>query len=373
MLLSLRPNVIAGVAIAGAGLIAATPVTPPLPGVYVSASAVQLTAAETFDLLDPVAALGGTGDSAQSSIDSGIQTALINAIMAAETATNNGLATLSSALATPIDNLGTGLTNFGTMVSDLGGAFGPIGDIVGNYGSAASLLGELVGLFGGIAPQLTQPVFDIQEQLVLLGSALLGGGSAAAASDLAAGLPDVSALSGVSALVDPSTGPASVDSAIQTALINAIDTASTDFGNFTSMLEDNLITIGGNIATALTNTATMISDMGGAFVPLGAIVGDVGTIADNTFALLGIGSFVVNQLADDLVFNNSVDLVQLGSALIPGGDAASSAAAGLPDLVAGLEADLSALDPGLAADLGGLLGAVPADLASLPTDLLTIF
>jgi hypothetical protein len=157
------------------------------------------------------------------------------------------------------------------------------------------------------------------------------------------------------------------------ALINAIDTASTNFGNFTSMLENNLITIGGNIDTALSNTATMISDMGGAFVPLGAIVGDVGTIGNLSFTLLGIGSFAVNQLADDLVFNNLVDEVQLGSALIPGGDAASSATAGLPDWVAGLEADLGALDPGLAADLGGLLGAVPADLASLPTDLLTIF
>jgi hypothetical protein len=95
MLLSLRANVIAGVAIACVGLIAVTPVAPPLPGVQVSAPAVQLTDAQTFDLLDPLAALAGTSDSAQSSIDSGIQTALINAIMAAETATNNGIATLA--------------------------------------------------------------------------------------------------------------------------------------------------------------------------------------------------------------------------------------------------------------------------------------
>jgi hypothetical protein len=345
MLLSLRFNVIAGVAIAGAGLIAATPVRPPLPGGDVSLPAAQLTAAETFDLLDPLAALGGTGDSAQS-IDSTIQTALINAIMAAETATNNGLSTLFSDRATPVDNAATQLANLATMISDMGGAFGPLGDIVGNFGSATSFLGELLGLFPLIVPQLTGPFFDIEVQEVLLGSALLGGGSAPAASDVAAGLPDVSALSAVSALLDPSAAQSTGEGAIQMALINAINTASTDFGNFTQTLENDLITIGGNIDTALSNTATMISDMGGAFVPLGAIVGDVGTIGNLGFTLLGISSFAVNQLADDLVFNNLVDEVQLGSALLGGTSSA---------------ADLSALDPGMAADFS----AITADLSSL--------
>jgi hypothetical protein len=51
MLLSLRPNAIAGVVLAGAGLIAVTPVAPPLPDVQTLA--VQLTQASAFPLITP--------------------------------------------------------------------------------------------------------------------------------------------------------------------------------------------------------------------------------------------------------------------------------------------------------------------------------
>ena len=371
MLLSFRPQAIAGVAIAGAGLIAATPVTPPLPGVYVSAPAVQLTAAETFDLLDPLAALAGTSDSAQSSIDSGIQTALINAITAVETALSNGSVTLGTALSTPLENIGTAISNLATTISDMGGASVFIGGIVDNFATPFSELGALTDLLlADIVPSaIIAPLFDIPTQLVLFGSnvfdVLTG---MPVGSDLAAGVSGVSALSDVSAQ--------SIESAIQTLLIDfggpngTLDTIGSAF--FESFFQTVVPAPFELVQTSLNAIGSFIGDISPVFGPIDTIFGDLGTLTANSGELLSLlPAIPYATLVEPLIFGNFQQLVDLGSFLISGG--ASSAAAGLPDLGAGLVADLSAVDPGLAADLGGLVGAVPADLASLPTDLLTIF
>jgi len=365
MLLSLRPNVIAGVAIAGAGLIAATPVTPPLPGVYVSAPAVQLTAAENFDLLDPLAALAGTGDSAQSSIDSGIQTALINAIMAAETSLSNGSVALGTALSTPLENIGTALSNLATTITDMGGASVFIGGIVDNFATPFSNLGELINLALAdiVPPSLIAPLFDIPTQLVLFGSnvfdALTG---MPVGSDLAAGVSGVSAQA--------------IESALQTLLLDVgglgggVDTLGSAF--FESFFQTVVPAPFNFVQTVLDSIGSAIGGISPVFGPIDTIFGDLGSLTATSGELLAIAPAIpYAEVVEPLLFGNFTQLVDLGSFLATGG--ASSAAAGLPDLGAGLAADLSALDPGLAADFGGLLGAVPADLASLPTDLLTIF
>jgi hypothetical protein len=345
MLLSLRFNVIAGVAIAAASLIAATPVTPLLPGVYVSAPAVQLTAAETFDLLDPLAALAGTSDSAQSSIDSGIQTALINAIMAAETALSNGSVALGTALSTPLENIGTAISNLATTISDMGGASVFIGGIVDNFATPFSDLGELVNLaLADIVPSsFIMPLFDIPVQLVNFGSNLFDVLTGMpVGSDLAAGVSGVSALQDVSAQA--------IESAIQTLLIDfggpngTLDTIGSAF--FESFFQTVVPAPFDLVQTSLNAIGSFIGDISPVFGPIDTIFGDLGTLTANSGALLSLAPAIpYATLVEPLLFGNFQQLVDLGSFLISGG--ASSAAAGLPDLGAGL--------------------------ASLPTDLLTIF
>jgi hypothetical protein len=372
MLLSLRPQAIAGVAIVGAGLIAATPVTPPLPGVYVSAPAVQLTAAETFDLLDPLAALAATGDSAQSSIDSGIQTTLINAITAVETALSNGSVALGTALSTPLDNIGTALSNLATTISDMGGASVFIGGIVDNFASPFSELGVLTDLLlADIVPSaIIAPLFDIPTQLVLFGSNVF---------DVLTGMPVGSDLAaGVSGVSAQAVGAQSIESMIQTLLIDfggpngTLDTIGSAF--FESFFQTVVPAPFDLVQTSLNAIGSFIGDISPVFGPIDTIFGDLGTLTANSGELLSLlPAIPYATLVEPLVFGNFQQLVDLGSFLIDGGSSSAADAAGLPDLGAGLVADLSAVDPGLAADLGGLLGAVPADLASLPTDLLTIF
>jgi hypothetical protein len=361
MLLSRRFNVIAGVAIAGAGLIAATPVTPPLPGVYVSAPAVQLTAAESFDLLDPLAALAATGDSAQSSIESGIQTTLINAITAAETALSNGSVSLGTALSTPLENIGTAISNLATTISDMGGASVFLGGIVDNFATPFSDLGELTNLlFADILPSdIIAPLFDIPTQLVLFGSnvfdALTG---MPVGSDVAAGVSGVSALSDVSAQ--------SIESMIQTLLIDfggsggTLDTiGSAFFESFFQTVVPAPFTL---VQSSLDAIGSFIGDISPVFGPIDTIFGDLGNLTANSGFLLSLlPAIPYATLVEPLVFGNFQELVGLGSFLIDGGSSSAADAAGLPDLGAGLVADLSAVDPGLAADLSGAV----ADLGSL--------
>ena len=372
MLLSLRPQAIAGVAIVGAGLIAATPVTPPLPGVYVSAPAVQLTAAETFDLLDPLAALASTGDSAQSSIDSGIQTALINAITAAETALSNGSVALGTALSTPLDNIGTALSNLATTISDMGGASVFLGGIVDNFATPFSDLGELINLaLGFIVPtDIIAPLFDIPTQLVLFGSNVFD-----ALTGMPVGSDAAAEVSGVSA---QAVGAQSIESMIQALLIafggpnGTLDTiGSAFFESFFQTVVPAPFTL---VQSSLDAIGSFIGDISPVFEPINQIFTDLGNLTATNGELLALlPAIVYGPVVEPLVFGNFQQLVDLGSFLISGGSSSAADAAGLPDLGAGLVADLSALDPGLAADFSGLLGAVPADLASLPTDLLTIF
>ena len=201
MELARHPYVTAGVALAAASMIAVTPVAPPpLPDVQVPA--VQLTAATDLlgdvpgilgglesavaadlgsagslgsigGLLDPLAGLAG--------LDSGILTALINAIMALETATDNGA--LLIGLATPL------------------------------FGAAEVLLPTP---FTGLAT----PLFDLALVLLLTGtlqqlvSVLLPGASASTMlADPAIGL------SSLGALLDPSVGSALVPGLDPTASV----------------------------------------------------------------------------------------------------------------------------------------------------------
>lgn len=354
MLLSRRPQIIAGVAVVGAGLIAATPVTPPLPDIQVRA--VQLTDAQTFDLLDPLAALG---DSAQSSGEGAIQTALINAIMAAETALSNGSVALGTTLSTPLDNIGTALSNLATTISDMGGASVFIGGIVDNFATTFSQLGELLNLaLADIVPSsIITPLFDIPVQLVNFGSNLF---------DLLTGMPVGSdlaaAVSGVSALPDASAQ--AIESFIQTLLIDfagpngTLDTIGSAF--FESFFQTVVPGPFDLVQTSLNAIGSFIGDINPVFGPIDTIFEDLGTLTANTGELLAIAPAIpYATLVEPLLFGNFQELVDLGSFVITGG--ASSAAAGLPDLSTGLVADLSALDPGLAADFSG----IAADLSSL--------
>lgn len=407
MELALRPVSTAGVALVGASIIAVTPVAPPLPDIQVSAPAVQLSAATSgLNLLDPLGALAGTGGaggsvitdlttaadgllggilnpggdlsslgglasgldlgallSSPDSIESSIQTTLINAILALETTLNNGIATLLGAIATPIESLGTTLSNLATTISDLGGAFGPIGGIVDNFASSVNLLGELLTLAPLILPEFTQPLFDIPVQLVNFGSALVDLVTGApAASDLAAGVSGVSAQPDVSALL--SVG--GIDSAIQTLLINflgtngLVDTIGQAFFDDSGFLGTVIAAPFTFVGTSLDAVDTFISSIGSPVLdPIGAIFGDLGDFTSLTGALAALVPDVLYFTAEPLIFGNFEQLVLLGSALIPGGGAAAA------DLSvgSGLATDLSALDPGLAADLSTPLN--PADFATL--------
>ena len=168
---AIRPYATAGVALVGASVIAVSPVAAPLPDVHIPSLRLPV---ELTQSTSPILSLDNT-----------IQTALINAIMAVETATNNGIATLTSAISMPFSNLGTALSNLGMTIAAGGGAVVPIGAIFGDLGTFTSLTGELILLTGEIAPAFTRPLFDIGVQLVLLASALVPGAAMAAPLQLA--------------------------------------------------------------------------------------------------------------------------------------------------------------------------------------------
>jgi hypothetical protein len=260
-----------------------------------------------------------------------------------------------------LDNISTEVSNLATMISDMGGASVFLGGIVDNFAMAFTGLGSLTSnIFAeNIPADIFHPLFDIPTQLVLFGSNVfdaltgmpVGGDPAAAVSDLSA-LPAASAQS--------------IESMIQTLLIEVGGTNGT-----LADLGFNLL--GADFAQAFVEPFIAVEDVLGA---IGSSIGDISPVfepIDNIFFDLGFAVFNTGSLlaqlpiqtytvaVEPLAFGNFQQLVELGSFLIDGGSSSAADAAGLPDVGAGLAADLSALAPGLAADVSGLT----ADLGSL--------
>src|SRR5271157_1509819 len=315
---AIRPYATAGVALVGASVIAVSPVAAPLPDVHIPSLRLPV---ELTQSTSPILSLDNT-----------IQTALINAIMALETATNKGIATLTSAISTPFSNLGTALSNLGMTIAAGGGAFVPIGAIFGDLGTFTSLTGELILLSGEIAPAFTRPLFDIGVQLVLLASALVPGAAMAAPLQLA------------EPAADPGSGLSSLDSGIQTALINAIMALETATNKGIATLTSAISTPFSNLGTALSNLGMTIAAGGGAFVPIGAIFGDLGTFTSLTGELILLSGEIAPAFTRPL-FDIGVQLVLLASALVPG--AAMAAPLQLAEPAADPGSGLSSLDSGI--------------------------
>lgn len=389
MQLGLRPPITAGVALAGASLIAVTPVAPPLPDIQVSAPAVQLSAATSpFDLLDPLAALAGTGGAGGSVITD---------------------------ITSAADGLLGGILNPGGELSSLGGLLSGL-----DLGALLNL-SDLPGPFPLITP--TQLITDTLANLTSLGQTFL----AEPFPVLQAIIPNL--IGYVEQLAGAVQGSA-------TALVSLLEelptTLQTAFGFLASgdvfdagqtlltyVLEGPLFAVLPlleGIGPIITSIFGNLDSVAGVFaeelgpiavITIGALYGPgeaangALAVAQNIVDALGTADFAAvlqnivlapstilgaflngypEGIFSPLGFLTSPSFGTISNILIARDDIASAIMpftptdpAGLAALDPALAADPGGLFGGLPADLGGVLGAVPADLGTLAADLLTIF
>jgi hypothetical protein len=381
MELALRPVITAGVALAGASIIAVTPVAPPLPDIQVSAPAVQLSAAT--DVLDPLAALAGTSGAGGSVITDVTSTAdgLLSGILnpGGELSSLGGLdlgALLNlvpagdpfvNPITTLIDVIATSFAN----IVGLGGVFiadpAPILEqvITNQIGYAMTLVGAAQSTVSGLV-DWAQGIPSVLQSVI----------TSIASGDITGGLQNLFDLVTIDLLLD-----------ILTPLLNGYSIVGDIATNIASLLspstlEDVLVPVGlgfleppfsvvttfgdtaesiiaaastGDFVTALSDIVNLPVNLVGAFLN-GDNVGDQGILSPTSygtiFELLSARDTIAAAITPPVTVTNPGDPADL-TALLGGG---------------GL-ADLGGLLGGLPADLG----AVPADLGTLPMDLLTIF
>ncbi|HZE14696.1 MAG TPA: hypothetical protein VE197_02740, partial [Mycobacterium sp.] len=213
--LTIRPHITAGVAVAGAaGLIAVTPVVPP--PLDLQLRAVQLTASAGADLATLAGDAGQlvsglTGAAAQSSVIGDILSGgLSNLGMALETATSNGIATLTGAIASPLEFLGTGLTDLGASIAVAGEEF------------PQNLIALVAGLVQALETATSNGIATltgvIASPLEFVGTGLTDLGTSIAAAGGAVG--DVGTLvSDLSGMMDPAALTSAVTLALDPAAI----------------------------------------------------------------------------------------------------------------------------------------------------------
>jgi hypothetical protein len=346
MQLTLRPYMSASVALLGAGLVAATPVTAPRPDV-------QVRAVQLASLSD--SGLDGLTATAATTPEETLQQLLIAAIQQSETNFADNFNTGTAALATQLDNFGTQLDTIGTNLTNLGGTIDPIlGAIYTDLGSffGGDRLGALVQLSGTIVPFIAQPLYDIEIQEVNLGSALFdlltGPTTAGAAADPAqlASLGDLS-VDGLTA-----TAATTPEETLQQLLIAAIQQSETNFADNFNTGTAALATQLDNFGTQLDTIGTNLTNLGGTIDPiLGAIYTDLGSFfgADELGGLVQLSGTIVPFIAQPL-YDIEIQEVNLGSALfdlLTGTTTATGAAVDIaPDTATGvssLVADLAAL------------------------------
>jgi hypothetical protein len=164
-------------------------------------------------------------------IDSTIQTLLIDFLGSGGLVDTIGSAFfqtfLPDVIAAPFTFAGTSLNAVDTFISSIGSpVLDPIGAIFGDLGTLTSNTGALASLVPDISYLLAEPlIFGNFEQLVLLGSALIPGGGAAAA-DLSVGsglATDLSALDpGLAADLGTGLNPADFATLFDPAAISSL-------------------------------------------------------------------------------------------------------------------------------------------------------